>query len=357
MIMDDLPAEQRRITNILDRGTYDKPLDEVSSGTPAFLPPLAEGVRSDRLAVARWLVSPDNPLTARVTVNRYWQTFFGRGIVASTEDFGSQGTRPTHPQLLDWLAVRFVNSGWDVKALHQLIVTSATYRQSSAVSQSAAEQDLENVWLARAPRYRLPSWMLRDQALAASGLLTEQIGGPSVRPYQPEGVWAEATFGKIRYQPDTGGALYRRSLYVFWRRIVGPTMFFDTAKRQTCEVKPTRTNTPLHALTTLNETTFVEAARALAQRALLSEAKTPEDRIAWAFRTVTARFPTSPERKLLVRRWENLHGQFAAHPDDAQQLLGVGSSPRDENLNATEHAAMTVVCSMLLNLDETLSKE
>lgn len=357
MVMDDLPEKSRRVTKILDRGIYDKPLDEVvTEGTPGFLPPLPADVRRDRMAVARWLVSPDNPLTARVTVNRYWQTFFGRGIVASTEDFGSQGSRPTHPQLLDWLAVQF-RQDWDVKALHKLIVMSATYRQSSAITPQAAEFDPENIWLARSPRYRLPSWMLRDQALAASGLIVGQVGGPSVRPYQPEGIWAEATFGKIRYQQDSGDALYRRSLYIFWRRIVGPTMFFDSAKRQTCEVKPTRTNTPLHALTTLNETTFVEAARTLAQRVMQADLKTPAERIHRAFRLVTARQPEPSEEALLVRRWEALQKGFAANPEEAEQLLSVGESPRDEKLPAADHAAYTVVCSLLLNLDETLSKE
>lgn len=361
MVMDDLPANRRRVTKILSRGGYDKPGEEVSEGTPSRLHPLPEQERYDRLSLAKWLVSAENPLSARVTVNRYWQTFFGRGIVATTEDFGSQGARPTHPQLLDWLAVKFMESDWNVKAIHKLIVMSASYQQHAAVTAKVMQLDPENLWLSRSPRYRLPSWMLRDQVLAVSGLLNEKIGGPSVRPYQPAGIWAEATFNKIRYSQDKGESLYRRSVYVFWRRIVGPTMFFDSGKRQTCEVKPTRTNTPLHALTTLNETTFVEAARALAQRTLRHEvaagASKDEARVDWVFRAVTSRSPGPNEVKLLTARWRALREHFAKNRDEAVKLLAVGDSARDEQLDVVEHAACTVVCSILLNLDETLSRE
>ena len=356
MVMDELPADRARKTSILMRGIYNKPLAEVVQGTPEFLPPLPEGAPRDRLTLARWLVEPAHPLTARVTVNRYWQMFFGTGLVRTSEDFGRQGSLPSHPQLLDWLATRFVDSGWDVKALHKLIVTSATYRQSVRVTKDQIERDPGNRLLARGSRYRMPSWMLRDQALALSGLLADRMGGPSVKPYQPAGIWAEATFGKIRYQPDKGEALYRRSLYIFWRRIVGPTMLFDSGKRQTCEVKPTRTNTPLHALTTLNETTFVEAARAMAQRALHTIDGTPEQRLAWAFQLATARSPKPSELAVLVRRWGMLKEEFAASPEDAKKLLSVGASGRDEKLDVVEHAAYTVVCSMLLNLDEVLNR-
>ncbi|MGB7348040.1 MAG: PSD1 and planctomycete cytochrome C domain-containing protein [Pirellulaceae bacterium] len=360
MVMDNLPADKQRQTLILDRGGYDKPTEvAVKPGTPVVLPPLktvGEESTGDRLALAQWLVDPANPLTARVTVNRYWQTFFGRGLVASTEDFGSQGSRPTHPELLDWLALKFIDSGWNVKEIHRQMVCSATYRQSSAVTHGAIEDDPENKWLARAPRFRMPSWMLRDQALAVSGLLNPAMGGPSVMPYQPDGIWAEATFGKIRYQQDTGDSLYRRSLYVFWRRIVGPTMFFDGSKRQTCEVKPTRTNTPLHALTTLNETTFVESARAMAQRVIHSEVETDE-RLQYAFRLVTSRSPTDEELAVLSDRVEKLRTDFTVNVDEAKTLLSVGQSPRDEQIDVAEHAAYVIVCSTLLNLDETLSRQ
>ncbi len=356
MIMDELPSDKRRETFILSRGLYNKPLDAVASGTPSFLPPLPDDAPRDRLTLARWLVDPENPLSARVTVNRYWQTFFGTGLVSTSEDFGRQGSRPSHPMLLDWLANQFIAGGWDVKSLHKLIVTSATYQQSSRVTPELLQRDRDNRLLSRGARYRLPSWMIRDQALAASGLLSERIGGPSVKPYQPEGIWAEATFGKIKYQPDTGENLYRRSLYIFWRRIVGPTMFFDAGKRQTCEVKPTRTNTPLHALTTLNETTFVEASRALAQR-VMQQVETPAERIALAFRLVATRTPTPDELSMLVERWEMVRKEFTAHPQNAEELLAVGDSPRDTELDNVDHAAYAVVCSLLLNLDEVLNRE
>src|SRR5690606_24010367 len=273
-----------------------------------------------------------------------------------TEDFGLQGTRPTHPELLDWLALQFVESGWNVKQLHKLIVMSATYRQSSAVTDEAMQADPENRWLARGSRDRLPSWMLRDQALAVSGLLNPQVGGPPVKPYQPAGAWAEATFGKITYEPDSGGRLYRRSPYVFWRRIVGPTMFFDSAKRQTCEVKPTRTNTPLHALTTLNDTTYVEAARGMAQR-VLQQAASREERLQHAFQLATARGPDEREMEVLSNRIAALQQDFSDHPDEAHEVLAVGESPRDESLDPAEHAAWTLICSILLNLDEALSRQ
>ncbi|MDC0935951.1 PSD1 and planctomycete cytochrome C domain-containing protein [Pirellulales bacterium] len=368
MVMDELPADRRRETRILARGAYDQPLEPVAPATPSFLPSPAEGSPANRLTLAQWLLDPANPLTARVIVNRYWQLFFDSGLVSTSEDFGRQGSRPTHPELLDWLAVHFRESGWNVKALHKQIVTSAAYRQSSnfwqpgdvdrADSSAAQSTDPGNRLLGRAARHRLPSWMLRDQALALSGLLVERLGGPPVKPYQPPGVWAEATFGKIRYAQDQGEALYRRSLYAFWRRIVGPTMFFDSAKRQTCEVKPTRTNTPLHALTTLNETLFVEAARGLAARVLLEAPdESTEQRIARAFRMTTARRPQPLELDLLHRRWQALYDEFKEHPEEAELLLSVGESPRVAELDAAEHAAYAAVCSLLLNLDEVLSKE
>ncbi|MGI9473355.1 MAG: DUF1553 domain-containing protein, partial [Rubripirellula sp.] len=357
MVMDELAAGKKRQTRILERGGYDKPTDQiVSAGTPAALPPMAPGQVRDRLGLAKWLVAPGHPLTARVTVNRYWQTFFGRGIVESTEDFGSQGSRPTHPQLLDWLASRFVESGWNVKELHKLIVMSATYRQSSRVTEQSRAMDPENKWLSRAPRYRMPSWMLRDQALSLSGLMNPAIGGPSIKPYQPAGIWSEATFGKIKYQPDEGDKLYRRSLYVFWRRIVGPTMFFDGAKRQTCEVKPTRTNTPLHALTTLNETTFVEASRAMAER-VMKRQDSKRGRLQDAFQMVTSRQPNTAELDVLSNRIDLLQKDYEAHVDEALSLLAVGESKRDETLDPAEHAAYSMVCSVLLNLDEALSRQ
>ena len=354
MVMDHLPPEKQRKTMILQVGAYDNPTDiEVHPNTPAWLPALPADAPRNRLTLARWLVSPENPLTARVTVNRYWQQFFGRGQVSTSEDFGSQGAKPVHPELLDWLAHQFVESGWDVKALHRLIVTSHAYRQSGKVQPDLLERDPDNLYLARAPRHRLPSWMLRDQALAVSGLLNPAMGGPAMRPYQPEGLWAEATFGKIKYRPDSDERIYRRSMYIFWRRIVGPPMFFDAAKRQACEVKPNRTNTPLHALTTLNETAFVEAARNMAQRVL---AQPKDERITYAFRLATARQPTTIEQGYLSERLENFIRTFEQDTTAAQELLGVGNSPRNEKISPSEHAAWTLLCSTILNLDETLTR-
>jgi hypothetical protein len=355
MVMDQ--RKQPRETFMLVRGTYNKPADKVTAGVPKILPPLPEGEEVNRLALAKWLVDPQHPLTARVTVNRYWQTFFGTGLVKTVEDFGSQGEKPSHPQLLDWLAVEFVESGWDVKQMHRLIVSSAAYRQSSRVTPKVFELDPDNRLLARGPRFRLPSWMLRDQALAAAGLLSGKIGGEPVKPYQPEGIWAEATFGKKKYVQDHGESLYRRSVYTFWRRIVGPTMFFDTASRQVCTVKQVRTNTPLHALVTLNETTYVEAARTLAEEVLTGDAGSDAERIEQIFRRLLARRPSAAEQKILLARLAALREQFAADTGAAEKLLAVGESPRNQSIAAAEHAAYTALCSLVLNLDETLTKQ
>ena len=349
---------QPRDTFILVKGAYDKFADKVAHGTPAVLPPLPADAPKNRLALARWLIAPEHPLTARVTVNRLWQMFFGRGLVKTTEDFGVQGDKPTHPELLDWLAVDFRESGWDVKRLVRLIVTSATYRQQSNFTPGIAERDPDNALLSHGPRFRLPSWMLRDQALAASGLLVEKAGGPPVKTYQPSGVWEDATFGQIGYTQDHGEALYRRSLYVFWRRIVQPTLFFDVANRQNCAVKTGRTNTPLHALVTLNDITYVEAARALAQRTLLSaSAKDDPARLAEMFRLCTARPPGAVENAALLASLTRLRAQYAQEPEAAKKLIATGESKPDPKLDPIDLAAHTALASLLLNLDETLTKE
>jgi hypothetical protein len=355
MVMDSLPSP--RDTFLLVKGAYDKPTEtKVVAATPASLPPLKTSAVPTRLDLARWLVSPGNPLTARVTVNRFWQAFFGAGLVKTVEDFGLQGEKPANPELLDWLAAVFVESGWDVKALQKLIVTSATYRQSSTVTPQGYERDPENRLLARGPRFRMASWMIRDVALFASGLLNDQLGGPSVQPYQPEGIWEEATFGKKSYKQDHGDALYRRSLYTFWRRIVGPTMFFDNTTRQTCYVRAIRTNTPLHALTTLNDEQYVEAARALAQQVMLAESDDVA-RLSLTFRMVLARDPNPDEKTTLSHRLEYLKTQFREDRDAAAKLLAVGESRRDDRLDAVDHAAWTSLCQLVLNLDEALTKE
>lgn len=354
MIMDTLPAP--RETFVLEKGAYDKPTaTKVSFNVPASLPAMKPDAPRNRLGLAQWMVSRDNPLTARVTVNRFWQALFGVGLVKTAEDFGLQGEVPPQRELLDWLAAEFMESGWDVKALLRLIVTSETYRQSSKITD--AQADPENRWLARGPRFRMPSWMLRDQALAVSGLLQGRLGGPSVKPYQPEGIWEEATFGKKSYVQDHGEALYRRTLYVFWRRIVGPTMLFDNAARQTCVIKATRTNTPLHALVTLNDVTYVEAARALAQRVLLANRGNEDAALAQAFRLVLCREPARAEAALLKAQLGKLRQQQSADRAAALKLLAVGESRRDESLDAGEHAAWTGLCLLLLNTDEALTKE
>lgn len=356
MIMDEVP--KLRDTFVLLKGAYDKPTAEkVTGAMPAKLLTGAQPAeRANRLDLARWLVARDNPLTARVTVNRYWQMIFGTGLVKTVEDFGVQGEKASHPELLDWLATQFMESGWDVKKLIKLMVMSSTYRQSSKVTPALLERDPENRLLARGPRHRMPSWMLRDNALAVGGLLSDSLGGPSVKPYQPEGIWEEATFGKKTYKQDHGDSLYRRSLYIFWRRIVGPTMFFDNAARQVCTVKSFRTNTPLHALTTLNDIAYVEAARAMAQRVMLAE-KDDAARLDAAFRLALARTATPDERGLLLQRIEYLKTQFGEDREAAIKLLAVGESKRNETLDATEHAAWTALCQLILNLDEALSKE
>jgi hypothetical protein len=355
MVMDDAMPRQ---THVLVKGGYDNLADPVGPGVPAVLNPLPAGMKNDRLALAKWMFDPANPLTARVTVNRYWQQFFGYGIVKTVEDFGVQGERPVNPELLDWLAVEFRESGWDVKKIQRLMVTSAAYRQSSKVTAELAEKDPENRYLARGPRFRLPSVIIRDQALAASGLLVEQVGGPPVKPYQPPGIWEEATFGFIKYDQDHGPSLYRRGVYTFWRRIVGPTEFFDTGSRSQCTVRPSRTNTPLHALTTLNDPTYVEAARALAQRVLEMPAGTSAgDRVAAAYEYVLARKPSAKEAKVWLAALDRLRGEYEKDKPAATKLLATGESKRDEKIDPVEHAAYTGICLGILNLDETLSKE
>jgi Protein of unknown function (DUF1553)/Protein of unknown function (DUF1549)/Planctomycete cytochrome C len=354
MVMDTLPKP--RETFMLVKGAYDKPTtDKATANAPAVLPKLTSQ-NPTRLDLAKWLVSREHPLTARVTVNRCWQAFFGTGIVKTVEDFGVQGEKPSNQALLDWLAVEFMEHGWNMKALHKLIVMSATYRQSSKVTPQLHERDPENRLLARGPRFRMPSWMIRDVALSAAGLCSPLIGGPAVQPYQPEGIWEEATFGKKSYKQDHGEALYRRSLYTFWRRIVGPTMFFDNASRQTCYVRAIRTNTPLHALTTMNDDQFVEAARALAQR-VMQHVKGDDERMDHLFQLVLSRHVKPDEKTILLQRLEYLKTQFREDKESAAKLRAVGESNHDGTLDANDHAAWTALCQLVLNLDEAITKE
>jgi len=350
---------QRRETYRLQRGVWDNPdtSRKLSGNVPAVLPPVPQDVPANRLTLARWLVSRDNPLTARVTMNRYWQQFFGTGLVKTVEDFGTQGELPSHPELLDWLAVEFMESGWDVKHMLKLIVMSSTYRQSSKVTAESIDRDPYNRLLARGPRYRLSSLTLRDQALFLSGLLHEELGGEPVKPYQPEGVWLEMTLGKIKYQQDHGEDLYRRSIYIFWRRSVGPTMLFDSSARQVCTVKPSRTNTPLHALTLMNDITYVEAARKMAERVMKEGGDDDQGRLNFAFRLATSRYPSEQEQTALLKTLESVRRRMNEDENAVQELLSVGESPVDENFDRTELASYAATMNVILNLDEVLTRE
>lgn len=354
MVMEELPKP--RDTYVLKRGEYDKLGEKVGPGIPAVFPVLLSSPPSNRLDFARWLVHPSNPLTARVAVNHDWQTFFGAGLVRTVEDFGAQGERPTHPELLDWLAMEFIRMGWDVKQLHKLIVMSATYRQSSRVTPALLQRDPDNRLLARAPRIRLAAEMIRDQALGISGLLVEKIGGPSVMPYQPPGLWKELS--GTEYVQDHGDKLWRRSLYTFWKRTSAPPtmMTFDAAGREACNVRQTRTSTPLQALALMNEVTFVEAARVLAERIMTTGGARPEERISFAFRLATARQPKPAELALLMSSWNEYSGRYRLEANSAAALARAGEAPRNENLPAAELAAYTAVASLILNLDETITR-
>ncbi len=356
MIMsDDKPRE----TSILSRGEYLNPTEKVSFATPAFLPPPPADAPKNRLGFAQWLMAPNHPLTARVQVNRFWQHYFGIGIIKTAEDFGVQSEYPNHGNLLDWLAAEFRDSGWSMKHMHRLIVTSATYRQSSKVTPELLDHDRENRLFARASRFRMPSMLLRDWALATSGLLNDKIGGAPVYPYQPSDIWEALAITKERdftYPASFGPDLYRRSIYTFWRRTVSPANMFDTANRQTCRVRQSPTSTPLHALTTLNDPTWVEAARVLAEHAMKSAAGL-DQQLKYAARRVLSREITDSELSSLRRAFEKQKAIFAATEDAAKQLLAAGEAPRDDALNAADHAAMTVACLTILNLDEALTRE
>jgi hypothetical protein len=361
MVMTEM--KKPRDTFILGRGQYDNPGEKVNPGVPAFLPPLPPGAPANRLALAKWLVDPKNPLTARVAVNRYWQDCFGVGIVKTAEDFGSQGEQPSHPQLLDWMATEFVSNGWDIKAMMQLIVTSSTYRQSSRETKEMAERDPENRLLARGPRFRLPAEMVRDNALDVAGLLDTRIGGPSVYPYQPKGLWEEMAFGGgfsgQTYTPSTGDDLYRRSMYTVWKRTVPPPSLttFDAPDREKCTARRTITNTPLQALVLLNDPTYVEASRVLAEKTLSQAGRDPEKRVDFAFRLATDRKPLPKERAVLLTLAREELAEYRRDKTSALKLIGVGEAKRNPKLDPAELAAWTTVTSTILNMDETITKE
>ena len=357
MVMND---DKPRDTKILNRGDYLSPQGEkLSFAVPAFLPPLPAGAPANRLGLARWLFMPEHPLVARVQVNRMWQHFFGAAIVKTVEDMGVQSEYPLHRALLDWLAVEFREQEWSQKKMHRLIVTSATYRQASRITPDHLAQDPENTRFARAGRFRMPSLLLRDAALLASGLLEDRRGGQPVYPYQPEQIWEALAITNERdftYPASHGSDLYRRSLYTFWRRTVSPANMFDTANRQTCSVRSSRTSSPLHALTTLNDPTWVEAARVLAARSLQA-ASTLDDRLIFAFRRVLGRQPTASDLNSLRRMHERQLAVYRNDTEAAKQIVSVGEYAQDNTLDAAEHAALTAVCLAIFNLDEALTRE
>src|SRR5262245_34365234 len=361
MVMD--VSEKPRQTFILRRGDYAQPTDKVECGTPAALPPLPEGATSDRLALARWIVMRDNPLTARVAVNRIWQMLFGIGLVKTTADFGTQGEYPCHPELLDWFAVDFMDSGWDVKGLIRKIVVSATYQQSSAASAELLERDPANRLLARGPRFRLPAELVRDSALKVSGLFVHRVGGPSVNPYTPGDLWREIShYGSTpataqAFVQDHGEKLYRRSLYTFWKRTAPPPnmLAFDAPNRETCIVARPTTTTPLQALVLLNDVQFVEASRAFAER-MLHHSDTDTDRLHWAFEECLSRQPSDKELQTLTRALARERSRYQSDEQLARAYLAAGESPRDEQIPPAEHAAWSQIAALLLNLSETVTR-
>ncbi|MCB1232820.1 MAG: PSD1 domain-containing protein [Verrucomicrobiae bacterium] len=357
MVMAEL--DKPRETHLLERGAWDQPREVVTADSPSFLPPMDPKLPKNRLGLAKWLTGPDHPLTARVIVNRTWERFFGTGLVKTQEDFGSQGDAPTHPELLDYLASWLIENGWDLRALEREIVMSATYRQRSTVSPQAQEIDPDNRLISRGPRYRLPAAVIRDQALSAAGTLVPDLGGPPVKPYQPAGLWKEIIKGRVEYKRDTGDKLYRRSLYTLWRRAVKPPLMelLDSNGRDICAVNQKRTNTPLQALLLMNDVTFVEAARGLAGRMISEGGESVSDRLTQGYLLTMARPPTEPELNVLESQLESDLAHYRENPAEASSLLMIGESKSDPKLDPVELAAYTNIARVLLNLDETVTKE
>lgn len=350
MVMEELPDPVQ--AHVLNRGAYNEPAEPVNSTTPEAILPFREEWPDNRLGLSYWLTDDENPLTARVTINRYWQMIFGRGLVATPEDFGNQGHLPTHPDLLDWLAREFMDSGWDVRAMLRLIVTSSTYRQDSRASAELMENDPENLLLARGPAVRLSAEMIRDNALAASGLLVDKVGGPSVYPYQPEGLWS---LNKGTYLPGAGEDLYRRSLYTIWKRTVPPPTMknFDAPNRSYCVVQRQNTSSPLQALSLMNDPQFVEASRVLAARVMHANPSV-DQRLQMTYRLLTSRFPTSREMFLLKDMYSRIYQSFSDDPTKADELFSVGESEPDATLDKSELAAHAVAANMIMNLDASV---
>lgn len=357
MVMHELP--EPRETFVLLRGQYNMPdrSERLEAAVPAALAIADLPAPRNRLELAQWLTHPDHPLTARVAVNRLWQQFFGAGLVRTSDNFGSQGELPSHPELLDWLAVEFVRSGWNLQHIQKLILCSATYRQDSSVTAESIRRDPQNRLLARGPRHRLSGFAIRDSALAASGLLTPRIGGPSVKPYMPPKIWE--AFSNNKYEQDHGESLFRRSLYTYWRRTIPPPtmMNFNAAAREVCTVRVEQTNTPLQALTLMNNQLFVEAARFLAERMMSETGAAVESQIAHGFRLACGRPPSPAEVEVLRRAHDQFLAQYSEESEAAVAVLSVGETPRDAALAVIPHAAMTMTASLILNLDETITKE
>ena len=361
MVMEELPVPRQAF--VLNRGQYDAHGDKVAAGVPEdLIAPWPADAPKNRLGLARWFLQPRHPLTARVVVNRFWAQLFGIGLVKSVEDFGTQGEWPSHPEVLDTLARDFVDGGWNVKGFFKSIILSSTYRQTSDASPELYARDPENRLLARGPRVRLPAEIIRDQALSIAGLLTRKIGGPSVRPYQPagiyEGIVVGADYPSTKWIEDKGEDLYRRSLYTFWKRTVPhPAMLtFDSPDREFCSARRSRTNTPLQTLVLWNETGYLEASRKLGERMLKEGGADDASRTAYAFQLATGRAPTVNETRVLVRSLAKLRADFTARPDDAAKVIKVGASVPDSTLSAVELAAAAGVANMILTLDETITK-
>jgi hypothetical protein len=351
----------KAMARILNRGQYDQPKEEVGAAVFSALHKMPQGAPANRLGLAQWLISPENPLTARVTVNRLWQEIFGTGIVKSVEDFGIMSEPPSHPELLDWLAVEFRESGWDMKRLVKLMVTSATYRQAAVLTKEKVERDPQNRLLSRGPRFRMDAEMVRDYALAASGELAAKIGGPSVHPYQPDGVWEAVAMpgsNTSQYKRDAGEALYRRSMYTFWKRAAPPPAMeaLNAPTRETACLRRERTDTPIQALVTLNDPQFVEAARLLATRALTAAMNDGESPLDYISQRLLARSLRAPELAIVKKNQRELVAFYASHPEETKALLAVGEAKLDPAIPAPQLAAWTMTCNQLLNLDEVLNK-
>ena len=357
MVMQEM--KEPRKTYLLERGLYSEPdkSEVLQAKVPAVLDIVPGKKPSNRLELAKWLVHPKNPTLARVMVNRIWQRYFGTGFVATSENLGTQGERPSHPQLLDWLATKFIESGWNMHELHKLIVNSATYKQSSQMTPESVQKDPKNRLLARGARYRLHAFAIRDQALAASGLMVNKLYGPSAKPYMPPNIWK--AFSNNKYVQDKGDNLYRRSFYTYWRRTIPPPtmMNFNAAEREVCEVKKDRTNTPLQALTLMNNKTFVEAARFLAERMMKEGGSTIQSQIVQGYKLTLCREPSANEMSVMLKAFKQFKEEFSKNEKEAEKLLKIGEKPRDKTLKVPTHAAMTMVASALLNLDEMVTRE